>query len=186
MTGLAYMFDAASPPAEAPPGMAAVLGYIGGGRATNIWTLAQWQPFARLRQFPAWVPDFAAEQPIQSAIDASTAACKLGWASFQPDRRAIVCDLETLTERAWYASFAAETEQQGFTAVAYGSLSTVLDNAAAQVIVAAWPGPEQWIPGQTIHGHQYAAGISFGGTQVDYSVIDSWLLDRGGQGPRHT
>jgi hypothetical protein len=185
MTGLAYMFDAAYPPATPPPGMTAVLGYIGGGRATNVWTLSQWQQFGNLRQLPAYVPDFTRQQPVPAALDACDRMRSLGWAPFQTLRRAVVCDLETATERAWCATFAAEVEQQGFTAVGYGSLSTIFENAMSDVIVAAYPGPSKWIPGQTVHGHQFAADQPWENTQVDYSVIDTWLLDRGGQGPRH-
>lgn len=186
MTGLHRVFDAAYPPAEAPPGCDSVLGYIGGQRATNIWTLEEWERFGRLAQFPAYVPDFTAEDPHQAADRACRAMMQLGWAPGQPNLRAVVCDLETLVQRSWYSLFAAAVAGQGFTAVAYGSLSTVLENAASDVWAAAWDGSAVLLPGQTVHAHQYQAGVSFGGTQVDYSVADDWLFARGGQGPRHT
>ena len=181
MTGLYRVFDAATPPVQAPPGCQGVLGYIGGKRAAHVWTLAEWQRFAVLVQFPAWVPDLTAEQPVPSAVAACHTMQSIGWAPFQAAKRVIVCDLETDVARGWYAQFAAEVEQQGFTSVAYGSLSTVLENAAADVWVAAWDGSATLLAGQTIHAHQYAAGQS-----LDFSVADEWLFARGGQGPRHT
>lgn len=184
--GLFRVFDAATPPKTAPPGCQGVLGYIGGLRATRIWLLEEWDWFAHLVQFPAWVPDVHSESPVVSANLACNAAEKLGWAPWQADKRAIVCDLETDIARGWYAQFAGEVEQRGFTSVAYGSLSTVLENAAAEVLAAGWDGAAVLLPGQTIHGHQYQANVPFEGTEVDFSVVDGWLFARGGQGARHT
>ena len=181
MTGLYRVFDAATPPQTAPAGCQGVLGYIGGARAARVWTLEEWQRFVHLVQFPAWVPDPVTEVPAHSAQNAVAAAKALGWAPWMsPAKRAIICDLETDVVRGWYAAFAAEVEQRGFTAVAYGSLSTVLENAAAAVWVAAWDGSAVLLPGQTVHAHQYQAG-----RLMDFSVVDDWLSARGGQGPRH-
>ena len=180
MTGLSRVFDAAFPPQAAPPGVTGVLGYLGGPRAAHVWTLGEWQRFGTLLQFPCWVPATATDNPVQSAIQACNAAKELGWAPMQAAKRVIVCDLETEVVRAWYAMFAAEVEQQGFTSVAYGSLSTILANAASDVWVAAWDGTPALLPGQTVHAHQY-----FAGNTLDYSVCDEWLMARGGQGPRH-
>lgn len=179
--GLHWVFDAAYPPAAAPPGCTGVLGYIGGKRAANVWTLEEWQRFGRLVQFPCYVPDLAAEKPGFAALNACLFAKHLGWAPWQSAKRVIVCDLETEVVPAWYAQFAGEVEHQGFTACAYGSLSTVLGNAASDVWAASWDGSAVLLPGQTIHAHQYQAGQS-----VDLSVVDDWLFARGGQGPRHT
>lgn len=186
MPGLFKVFDAANPPATAPPGCAGVLGYIGGARAARIWTLPEWERFAGLAQFPAWVPDTAQENPQASAVRAGNAMRGLGWAPWQADRRVLVTDLETQVVARWFQQFAAELEQQGFTAVAYGSESAIADNFAADNWVAAWDGAAQLLPGQTIHAHQYQANVSFGGTQVDYSTVDDWLFARAGVGPRHT
>ena len=186
MTGLYRAFDAATPPGHAPPGCPAVLGYIGGKRATRGWTLAEWQRFGHLRQFPAWVPDTRGENPVQSAADACRAMKALGWAPNQPARRVVVCDLETEIVPQWYQIFAGGVQLAGFEAIAYGSLSTVGGNLAADVWVAAFDGSAALPPGQTVHAHQYAADVPFGGTQVDYSMMDEWLFDRGGRGPRHT
>jgi hypothetical protein len=175
------VFDAAVPPATAPPGAQAVLGYIGRpGQTPHVWTLPEWQRFGRLRQFPCWVPDLTAPGNIE-ADAAIEAAMMLGWAPGQPNPRAIVCDLETHEVPAWYNSWAAGIIDRGFTPVAYGSLSAVLANAADDVWAADWNDVPRLQPGQTIHGTQYVAGGA-----VDWSVIDSWLWDRGGEGPRHT
>jgi hypothetical protein len=175
------VFDAAFPPAAAPPGAQAVLGYLGReGQTPHVWTLPEWQRFGHLRQFPAWVPDFTRD-PGAEADSAANAAMALGWAPHQSLPRAIVIDMETSVRRAWYAAIAARIGFRGFTPVAYGSLSTIFGNAASNNWVAAWDGIPVEQPGQDINGTQYAAGGA-----VDWSVIDSWLWDRAGEGPRHT
>jgi hypothetical protein len=179
------VFDAAYPPPVAPPGCAGVLGYIGGSRAAHVWPASAWLPFRGLRQFPCWVPALT-DAPGEAGQFAVRAALELGWAPGpKVGPRVIVCDLETLEDRAWYALWASAVSAGGFVPVAYGSLSSVLGNAASDVWAAAWDG-EQVIPaGQTIHGHQDQADVAFAGTRVDYSVVDSWLFERGGVGPRH-
>lgn len=180
------VFDAAYPPAVAPPGCQGVLGYIGGSRAAHVWPASAWLPFRGLRQFPCWVPS-TSENPTASGMAAVAQADKLGWAPGPTvGPRVIVCDLETIEDRAWYDVWGAALTANRYTPVAYGSLSTVLENAASDVWAADWNG-EQVIPaGQTIHGHQDQADVAFGGTRVDYSVVDAWLYERGGVGPRHT
>ena len=54
---LHHCFDAAFPPASAPPHCDSVLGYIGGAKEYREWTHAEWLRFSHLRQFPCWVPD---------------------------------------------------------------------------------------------------------------------------------
>ena len=180
------VFDAAFPPATPPPGCQGVLGYIGGTRATHVWPAAAWLPFRALKQFPCWVPS-TTDAPATSGHLAIDAARKLGWAPGPTvGPRVIVCDLETLEDRSWYALWAAEVNAGGFVPVAYGSLATVLQNAASDVWAAAWDGQVNIPAGQTIHGHQDQANVAFGGTRVDYSAIDGWLYDRGGVGPRVT
>jgi len=180
------VFDAAYPPPAAPPGCAGVLGYIGGSRATHVWPAKAWLPFRGLRQFPCWVPSIT-DNPVEAGQFAVRAARELGWAPRNEPgwQRVIVFDLESSDIRAWFAQCAAAVAGGGFVPVAYGSLSTVLDNAASDVWAAAWDGHAVIPPGQTIHGHQDQADVAFGGTRVDYSVVDGWLFERGGVGPRH-
>ena len=179
------VFDAAYPPPVAPPGCAGVLGYIGGSRAAHVWPGSAWLPFRGLKQFPCWVPALT-DDAREAGLFACRAARALGWAPGpKVGPRVIVCDLETDTSRAWYALWAAAVSGGGFVPVAYGSLSTVLGNAASDVWAAAWDGEQVIPPGQTIHGHQDQADVAFAGTRVDYSVVDVWLYERGGVGPRH-
>lgn len=179
------VFDAAYPPPAAPPGCTGVLGYIGGSRAAHVWPAKAWLPFRNLRQFPCWVPA-ATDNATEAGQFAVRAAKELGWApgpSVGP--RVIVCDLETIMDRVWYASWESAVTAGGFTPVVYGSLSTVLANAASDVWAADWNGEAVVPAGQTIHGHQDQADVPFAGTRVDYSVVDAWLFERGGVGPRH-
>lgn len=179
------VFDAAYPPSTPPPGCHGVLGYIGGTRATHTWPATAWLPFRGLRQFPCWVPS-TTDAPGATAQQAAARARALGWAPGPTvGPRVIVCDLEALEDRAWYSLWAAEITAAGFVPVAYGSLSTVLANAASDVWAAAWDDSATLPAGQTIHGHQYQADVPYSGTQVDFSVVDDWMIQRGGVGSRH-
>jgi hypothetical protein len=176
-------FDAAYPPSSAPPGCTAVAGYIGGSEAVNVWTPAEWQQFKGLYQVPIWVPN-TSDNATTQASQACAAAKALGWAPHHADTRLIVFDLETDEVPAWYASVAAEVTAQGFQAVAYGSLSTVLANKAAVVWSADWDGDYALNPGQSIEATQYSANIAWENTQVDYSAASDWWVVHCGIGPR--
>lgn len=178
---ISKVFDASVPPATAPAGCAGVLGYVGKtGFTPHVWTPAEWRRFQHLKQYPVWVPDLAAN-PLAEARAAAVAVEALGWAKLpDPRTRVIVCDLETHVVPAWYAKFAAAVGSRFYVAVAYGSLSTIAANLASDLWVAAWDGDPALEPGQTIRAHQYQAGPG-----VDLSVVDEWLWERGGTGPRH-
>jgi hypothetical protein len=179
------VFDAAFPPSSAPARAAGALGYVGApGDATNVWSLSDWQPFAGLRQFPCWVPDFSVDADADAQA-AAKAVLDRGWAPRQPDARVIVCDLEGYKAPVWYGTWARAVTDFGFTPVAYGQASTLFSNGAADNWVAVWDELAELEDGQTVHGHQYAASMPWLGTFVDLSVVDQWLLDRGGVGPRH-
>ena len=180
------VFDAAFPPATAPPGAQAVLGYIGRpGFMPHVWTAAEWDRFADLRQFPAAVPDFANDPKVEAAWFAD-AMKALGWEAHAVPARVLLVDEETRSQdAAWYQMFAAELVDVGFVAVEYGSLSTVLANSAYDVWAADWDGIPQLVPGQTEQGKQYKAGVPWQGTMIDLSVVDDWLWERAGRGARH-
>src|SRR5277367_5032162 len=111
------------------------MGYIGGA-ASHVWTPGEWGPFHAVRQYPVWVAGTAS-----GAIEgyrAAEAVLDLGWASHQGYTRVVICDMETDVDPSWYASWAATITDNGFLPVCYGSLSTVLGNAAADVLAADW------------------------------------------------
>jgi hypothetical protein len=183
------IMDAAVPPLTAPAGIEGVMGYIGGPRATRVWTVPEWLRFQHLAQFPIYVPDLSASATIQ-AQEAVILAKVRGWAAFmpEPDRRVIVIDMEASADREWYDVMAAGVEEGGFVPACYGSLSTVLGNAAQLVIAAAWSGGAALPPvpaGQTIAGLQWEPNVPVGDTMVDYSVFTPALFARGGVGARH-
>jgi hypothetical protein len=178
-TSLIRCFDAAYPPVDPPPGYAAVLGYVGGPYAENTWTLDYWQRFGQLIQFPCYVPDLD-ESPGDQAADAVSLCLNLGW---RPER-AIVADLETEVNRAWWQIFASTVLKSGFVPVAYGSLTTVLQNAASVIWCADWNNIPEVPAGQAIWGCQDAANVAFQRTQYDSSVITAQLARLGGRGPR--
>jgi hypothetical protein len=181
MSGL--VIDAAFPPPGIPAGVSGVMGYIGGA-ATHVWTPGEWKPFHAVRQYPIWVAEGgAADTQAAAAVKAAKA---LGWAPDLPlgETRVIVIDMETAVEPAWYKIMAAGILSGGFVPVCYGSLSTVLGNAAADNLVADWNGIKVIPAGQTIHGVQFTDNVLLNNTQVDYCVFDAWLMARGGVGPR--
>lgn len=183
------IMDAAVPPTTAPAGIEGVMGYIGGARATRVWTVAEWLRFSHLAQFPVYVPDLGAD-PVAQAHEAVAEALRLGWAAHMPpaQTRLIIFDTETLIDRAWYATAASIVGLSGFVAADYGSLAFVLENAAEIVIAAAWVSGSVIPPipaGQTIQGLQWEANVVVEQTLVDYSVFSPALFARGGTGPRH-
>jgi hypothetical protein len=181
------IIDAAYPPATLPDGVQGVLGYIGGRKATHIWTPAGWAPFSHVAQIPIYGPDLTAD-PVAQADDAVAAAKALGWAPWMRGNgeRVIEFDLETGVDASWWARAETTVSLAGFVAVCYGSMSTVFGNRASYVHGADWDDIPQIPAGQTLVGCQYEANSSFGGTEVDYSVVDEWLFLRAGVGPRHT
>lgn len=181
------IMDAAIPPGTAPDDVNGVMGYIGGD-AVHVWTLAEWQRFAHLAQFPVWVMGGSTD-PAGDAHRAVGAAVSLAWAPHMPEpgNRVIIADMEATIDAEWYDAWAAVVTAEGFTPACYGSLSTVLENAAELVIAADWVGGSVLPPvpaGQTIAGLQWEANVPVGTTMVDYSVFTPALFARGGVGAR--
>ena len=174
-------FDAAFPPAAGRKGCDSVLGYIGGGAARNVWSLDEWLRFEHLRQFPAWVPALT-DNPVVDGKHAAAAARARGWDD--KHTRALICDTETIVDRAWYAAWAHEVTQQGYVPVNYGSLSDVLLNAAELLWVAKWDDIPAIQPGQSIVADQFAADLPDGNTTIDLSEVTQELYDLGGRGRR--
>lgn len=179
------VFDASTPPHEAPPGAEAVLGYVGRQRETpHVWSTEEWRPFAHLRQFPCWVPD-TTDIPAKDAKMCIEAVRSLGWGEYKgADTRAIILDGETRQFPSWYAAWAAEIEADGFWPVDYGSAAYADANFAYSVWAADWDDIPALVPGQTVVGTQYKANVAFDGTAIDLSVISPAMFARGGIGAR--
>jgi hypothetical protein len=176
---LNHAFDAEYPPDIAPAHCVAVMGYVSGAHAARIWTLEEWLRFSHLRQFPITVPDMN-EAPVPQADEAVRAVMALRWRH----GRAIIGDVETSANPAWWAAFERRIRQHFFIPVIYGSLSTVLANRPEIAIVAAWDGIPDIAPEAMVEGEQYAADVPFGGTKIDLSVITDSLLMHGGVSSR--
>jgi hypothetical protein len=184
------MFDAAYPPVQPYPGCAAVAGYIG-GNTPHVWTAAEWDRFAHLRQLPIWTgygdPRPAAEQ-ARAAVDAMLA---LGWKADLPPgtlehRRVVVLDEETSTDATFVGTFGAVMHLNGFGCWPYGSESTLF---ALPVLDGRWMALYDSTARLENHArrvvaHQYAAGVPWEGGQVDLSVISGQGLAHLGRGPR--
>jgi hypothetical protein len=176
---LAHCFDAEFPPVTAPPHCVAVLGYIGGPRAARVWDLEEWDRFAHLRQFPAYVPDMGAD-PVPQAIEAVALMRARGWRR----TRALVVDLETGADEDWWSRFAMRVRELDQFPVAYGSASIVFGNEATHYWVAAWDDVPELDQAPYVDATQYAAGVPWDGTRIDLSVVSDMLLRNGGEGRR--
>jgi hypothetical protein len=172
---LARCFDAAFPPATAPDGAQAVMGYIGPDpAATNVWTVEQWRRFTHLRQFPNRVIDYAQDPRAQARLAVSEVRA-LGW---NPNR-GIIGDLEDHVDPLYWSLFEEEVEQLGYVPIAYESESVVGKNRAKRVWAALWDGRPTIPAGSGWWAKQY---LSAGA--VDWSVLTHECLLHGGIGPR--
>jgi len=174
------MIDAAFPPPDAA-GASAVAGYIG-GNTPHVWTRAEWQRFAHVRQFPIWVGSGRTNGSSDGKI-AVSAVRALGWAAHRPHRRAIICDVETNNMRAYLDDFAAEVWGAGFQTEVYESMSVVAANPGKEGIwVADWDGIMD-LPRGT-NAHQYVPNVKYEGTEIDISVVSGEFMQHGGEGAR--
>ena len=181
--GLYRMFDAAYPPASAPPGCQAVAGYIG-GNTPHPWGVDEWLRFAGLVQFPIWVGYLDAD-PVADGQAAVAAMHELGWAAGRPNRRAVILDEETQVDAAWVDAFAAVVWNAGYQTFMYGSLATILrDPPKEGYLVADWTGVPALPPYANVVGCQYLANVPWEGTAIDLSVITDTMLAHGGVGAR--
>jgi hypothetical protein len=172
---LAQCFDAAFPPAKPPLGAAAALGYLG-GRATHVWTHAEWLRVAHLRQFPAWVLAVGGQvsgDPVDQADEAVARMRQLGWHT----GRALVGDMETSTDTAYWRTFQHQVIARGMTPVCYASLG----NIAALAPKHKWAA--HYGAGDQLAGDEWALQYTDTGT-VDWSVVAAELISHGGIGPR--
>jgi hypothetical protein len=174
---LTRCFDASLQiPESAPDGCEAVLGYIG-GNAVHVWTSEEWDRFGKLWQFPCWVADLTSSATTQ-ASDAVAAARRLGWNV----TRAIVADLESSTNHAWWDEWAGEVTKLHYQPAWYGSASVAAGYTAKFKWVAEFDNdpdlPDGWA------AKQYAANVQVPGGVVDLSVISEGLIAHGGRGPR--
>lgn len=170
---LTRCFDAAYPPGSVPAGAGAVLGYIGPDPAAyHVWTVAEWQPFQRIRQFPCWVCD-TSQGPKAQAAAATAAMFKLGWRQ----HRALIYDTEDLIAPGWCAAFEAAVEAIGPLPVHYESESVIGKNGAARVWAALWDGRP------VLQGGWWAKQYMSGGG-LDWSVVSPELLANAGVGRR--
>jgi hypothetical protein len=181
------MFDASMPPNVPYPGCGAVAGYIG-GNTPHVWSAAEWNRAndgGRLAQLPIWV-GFGEVSPVEHAQQAAAAAVRLGWVPHHsPAWRAIVADVETVSETGWLEAFGGELRQQGFLCWPYMSLSVLpSDPPGYTVWLAKWDGIADVPPLHDVIAHQYAHDLPYQGTSVDLSAVDAGVLGSFGRGPR--
>ena len=174
---LTRCFDAAYPPAFVPAGAGAVLGYISRIDEDNYhtWTPAEWLPFKGIRQFPV-AELLISDDPRQSAQAHVAAMRALGWNT----GRALVGAMETYIDPRWWHLYEQQVIDLGQWPVCYGSVSTVYRNHPLRVWEAHYDGiPEIPAPPTPAVAKQYLSSGS-----MDWSVLSTELLVRGGEGPR--
>lgn len=186
-TTLVRTFDAAFPPRAPFPGCAGVCGYVG-GNTPHVWTATEWNAASdngRLGQLPIWV-GFGEADPAEHARQAAAAATALGWEPFhRPDWRAIVADMEAVSELAWLLAFGDELRRFGFLCWPYFSeVALPSDPPGFTVWLAEWNGVADVPAIHDVIGHQYAPSVPFDNTQVDLSVFLPATLNSFGWGPR--
>jgi hypothetical protein len=189
MTNLIRMYDASVPPVKPYPGCGAVAGYIG-GNTPHIWTHKEWNAASddgRLPTLPIWVA-FGEDDPELRAHQAAAAAKALGWAAHHgpPGKwRAIVADVEDVSERAWLAAFGHQLQREGFLCWPYMSASVLpSDPPGYSAWIAEWNGQDGVPPVHDVIAHQYAHDLPWEGTTVDLSAVYDSALDSFGHGPR--
>jgi hypothetical protein len=174
---LVRCFDDAFPPVVTPAGAGAVLGYIG-GQAEHVWTLEEWDRFAQLRQYPCYVCAVEGETdgtPLDSGNVAADLTRELGWNY----GRAIIGDMETSTDAAYWRAWSGRVRSRGYVPVAYGSLSAVVKLGAEHLWIAEWDDDPVLLNGRGCWAHQF-----YSTSAMDWSVLAPELVARGGAGPR--
>jgi hypothetical protein len=176
-------FDASIPPMNPYPGCKAVMGYVG-GNTPHVWTLAEWERFSNLAQFPIWV-GYHEDHPEQHANACVSAVKNLGWAAHHVPRRAVLLDFETEINPSWIDSFAGVIWEGGYETMIYGSESTIVQNPPKEGRWIALYNGQMSIPSDPYAvGHQYKANVPWDGTVVDLSVITDQMMAHAGYGPR--
>lgn len=181
--GLYKCFDAAYPPAHPVPSCTAVAGYIGeAGKTPHVWTPDEWKHFDGLVQFPIWVPDLTIK-PVEDAMHCLSAMHIAGFPVHVPGVvQAVVIDYETagFPEIGYHSAHQQQLGKYGCDAIAYGSLSSVVQIEAAHIWVADWNDVPTLNPdGQTVDAHQYEANVPYANTRIDFSMVTGWLMQRG-------
>lgn len=182
--GLYRMFDAAFPPGLPYPGCQAAAGYIG-GNTPHVWSLAEWQRFAGLVQFPIWTGYGQGGDGATQGLECAAVMHQLGWKPGAPNRRGVILDEETRVDPAWVDGFAGAIWDSGYQTFMYGSLATILSDPPKEgYLVADWNDIPALPPYPNVVGCQYQPNIPWNGTQVDLSVITDAMMLHGGIGAR--
>jgi hypothetical protein len=182
------VFDASIPPDQPYPNCHGVAGYIG-GNTPHVWAAREWNAASdngRLPMLPIWV-GFGESDPADHAHLAAQQAVRLGWAAHHsPSWRAIVLDVENVSERAWIESFGAALRGLGFLCWPYMSAAVLpSDPPGYTVWMALWDGRADVPAIHDVIGHQFAHDLPYRGTVVDLSVFESAVvLASFGYGPR--
>jgi hypothetical protein len=181
------MYDASIPPASPYPGCTAVAGYIG-GNTPHVWTRRQWNEASdngRLAVLPIWV-GFGEGDPVEHGKEAAAAAVARGWVPHHSPRwRAIVADVEALSETEWLEAFGTQLRREGFLCWPYMSaVALPSDPPGYSVWLAQWNRQADVPPIHDVIAHQYAHDLPYENTSVDLSAVLAGVLDSFGRGPR--
>ena len=170
-------------PKTVPAGFDAVFGYVGGVRATHVWTLDEWRRFHALRQFPIWVDDVETSDPKKAAELCAAAVKSLGWR--HNHTRIVWLDAETKVNPQWVNTFGGELYREGYIYGVYGSADFVSKTRAPNLWVAnAAVNPDlSGLQGALAYQVNFDVKLPGGGT-VDINILGEDLMNLGGVGPR--
>src|SRR5260370_10121834 len=127
--GLATGWDAAFCPDPLPgAGFQFAGAYLGGSSALRVWPDDELARVAHMLVLPIWVPTPFLDNPRQTAIQAAHRLAQVGVPHHARPFRAMMLDLETITNPAWVNAFAGRLASLGFDTIPYGSSGDIFLN----------------------------------------------------------
>lgn len=165
------MFDAAFPPAQAPPGFHAVAGYIG-GVTPHVWTGAEWSRFSHLHRLPIFVPGQAIGGHDSAPVDAGLIMERIYDLKI-PRGAPIVLDMETHADKPFDIEVADHLHFFGYKVWIYGSRTTIINNPPCDgEWVADYTHVPHMVPGANVKATQWTDAMA--GKPFDQSLV-RWL-----------
>lgn len=144
-----------------------ILGYTGGARAFNPWTLPQWELFTENEKIPIWV---AGNGPGSESLDSLAMLKRLD----VPKGCVTLLDMEARIDKYYVAHYGEVLQDAGYKVWVYGSTSTVFDNPQLNGYAVADPtGGAHMYPHPGVRMTQCAFGAKY-----DHDVIREWVLDQ--------
>ena len=165
MPNIIKMEDAAHPGAMKAD---IIAGYIGGSKATHIWTDAEWARFAGTKKLPIYVSSEALGGNGNGVNDGFDCMRKLY--SLGVPKQPVALDMETRVDAAYVTGFNRVLSWAGYLVWVYGSKDFVFRNPACHGYwVADFTGFPHMVDHADVRATQYETS-----TGVDLSEVKLW------------